>query len=133
MMKTYLPQNGGLKATSDAESASAITGSLWIDLIDPTPEERQTVNNALGVDLPTHADMEEIEISSRLYSEDGGQFMTALILANSGTEKPLADVVTFILVRQKLITLRYIDPQPFRTFEMRCGRSMIGQTRRKTC
>ena len=126
MMKTYLPQNGGLKATSDAESASAIANGLWIDLVDPTPEERQTLNSALGMELPTHADMEEIEISSRLYSEDGGLFMTALILANSGTEKPVADVVTFILAREKLITLRYIDPQPFRTFEARCGRSMIG-------
>jgi magnesium transporter len=55
--------------------------------------------------------------------------MTALILANSGTEKPVADVVTFILAREKLITLRYIDPQPFRTFESRCGRSMIGATK----
>ena len=126
MMKIYLPQNGGLKATSDAESASAIANGLWIDLIDPTPEERQAVNNALGMELPTHADMEEIEISSRLYSEDGGLFMTGMILANSGTEKPVADVVTFILVREKLITLRFIDPQPFRTFEARCGRSMIG-------
>ena len=129
MMKTYLPQNGGLKAAPDAESAASITHGLWIDLIDPTPEERQTVNKALGMELPTHADMEEIEISSRLYSEDGGLFMTALILANSGTEKPVADVVTFILAREKLITLRYIDPQPFRTFEARCGRSMIGATK----
>jgi len=126
MMKTYLPQNGGLRAAPDAESAAAIMHGLWIDLIDPTPEERQTVNNALGMELPTRADMEEIEISSRLYSEDGALFMTALILANSGTEKPAADVVTFILAREKLITLRYIDPQPFRTFETRCGRSMIG-------
>ena len=70
--------------------------------------------------------MEEIEISSRLYSEDGGLFMTALILANSGTEKPVADVVTFVLAREKLITIRYINPQPFITFEARCGRSMIG-------
>jgi len=112
MMKTYLPQNGGLRAAPDAESAAAIMHGLWIDLIDPTPEERQTVNNALGMELPTRADMEEIEISSRLYSEDGALFMTALILANSGTEKPAADVVTFILAREKLITLRYIDPQP---------------------
>jgi len=126
MMKTYLPQNGGLKAAPDAESAAAIAHGLWIDLIDPTPEERQSVNNALGMELPTRADMEEIEISSRLYAEDGALFMTALILANSGTEKPSADVVTFILAREKLITLRYIDPQPFRTFEARCGRSMIG-------
>ncbi|HEY0281635.1 MAG TPA: magnesium transporter CorA family protein [Rhizomicrobium sp.] len=132
MMKTYLPHNGGLKAAPDAESAPAIAGGLWIDLIDPTPGERQTVNNALHVELPTHADMEEIEISSRLYSEDGGLFMTALILSNSGTEKPVADVVTFILVRDKLITLRYIDPQPFRTFTARCGRSMIGANKAET-
>ena len=83
------------------------------------------MNNALGMELPTRADMEEIEISSRLYTENGALFMTALMLANSGTEKPAADVVTFVLARKKLITFRYIDPQPFRTFEARCGRSTV--------
>ena len=126
MLKTYLSNNGGLKPISDPESAANIAQALWIDLIDPSPEERQAVDNALGMELPTRADMEEIEISSRLYSENGALFMTALILANSGTERPVADVVTFILAHEKLITVRYIDPQPFRTFEARCGRSMTG-------
>jgi len=126
MMKSYLPHNGGLVAATETESKAFAPGTLWIDLWNPTQAERDAVNAALGMELPTRADMEEIEISSRLYSEDGGLFMTVLVLANSGTEKPMAGVVTFVLAREKLITIRYTDPQPFRTFEARCSRSMIG-------
>jgi magnesium transporter len=77
------------------------------------------------MELPTRADMEEIEVSSRLYTEDGGVFMTALILSNADSDRPVADVVTFVLAREKLITIRYIDPQPFRTFAARCERTMV--------
>jgi len=34
----------------------------------------------------TKEDMEEIEISSRLYQEDGAVFMTALVLSKTDTE-----------------------------------------------
>ena len=77
------------------------------------------------MELPTRADMEEIEISSRLYSEDGGVFMTALVLSQADSDRPVADVVTFVLARDKLVTIRYIDPQPFRTFAARCERTMV--------
>ena len=126
MMKSYLPHNGGLVAATETGSEAVAPGTLWIDLFNPSQTERDAVNAALGMELPTRADMEEIEISSRLYAEDGGLFMTALVLANSGTDKPVAGVITFVLARDKLITIRYTDPQPFRTFEARCSRSMIG-------
>ncbi|MDR3526010.1 MAG: magnesium/cobalt transporter CorA [Rhizomicrobium sp.] len=129
MMKTYLPRNGGLRIVPDADSAAVPPEVLWIDLYDPSPEERQAVNNALGLDLPTRADMEEIEVSSRLYAEHGALYMTALVLANSGTENPVAGVVTFVLVRNTLITIRYTEPQPFRTFEARCRRGTVPATK----
>ena len=129
MLKTYLSLNGGLKAVPAEEIESRFGELLWIDLFDPTPEERLGMNKALGMELPTREDMEEIEASSRLYAEDGGLFMTALVLANSGTEKPVAGVVTFVLAKDKLITIRYTEPQPFRTFEARCGRSTIGASK----
>ncbi|GAA0544918.1 magnesium transporter [Rhizomicrobium palustre] len=125
MLKTYMPLHGGLRIVPDADSTAVPPESLWIDLFDPSPEERQAVNNALGVDLPTRADMEEIEVSSRLYAENGAIYMTALVLANSGTENPVAGVVTFALVRNTLITIRYTEPQPFRTFEARCRRGTV--------
>lgn len=129
MLKTYLPLNGGLRIVPDADSAAVPPEALWIDMFDPSPEERQAVNNALGIDLPTRADMEEIEVSSRLYAENEGLYMTALVLANSGTENPVAGVVTFALIRNTLITIRYTEPQPFRTFEARCRRGTVPATK----
>jgi magnesium transporter len=125
MLKTYQLQNGGLKGTEIPEGATVTPEALWIDLLNPTVSERQAVNALLGMELPTRADMEEIEISSRLYSEDGGLFMTALVLSQADSDRPIADVVTFVLARDKLITIRYIDPQPFRTFAARCERTMV--------
>ena len=125
MLKTYQLQNGGLKGTEIPEGGIAAPEALWIDLLNPTIAERQTVNGLLGMELPTRADMEEIEISSRLYTEDGGVFMTALVLSQADSDRPIADVVTFVLARDKLITIRYIDPQAFRTFAARCERTMV--------
>jgi magnesium transporter len=122
MLRTYQPQDGGLKSVSIAEDGTIPPESLWVDLLNPTSEERKQVDRFLGMELPTRADMEEIEISSRLYQEEGGTFMTALILHNADTDKFSADVVTFVLAHDRLVTIRYIDPQPFRTFVARCER-----------
>jgi magnesium transporter len=125
MLKTYQLQNGGLKGTEIPDGSVVAPEALWIDLLNPTIAERQAVNGFLGMELPTRADMEEIEISSRLYTEDGGVFMTALVLSQADSDRPIADVVTFVLARDTLITIRYIDPQPFRTFAARCERTMV--------
>jgi magnesium transporter len=125
MLKAYQQQNGGLKGTTVEEGEPLPAGALWIDLLNPTVVERQKVGVALGAEMPTRADMEEIEISSRLYQENGTQFMTAMILAHVDSDTPLADAVTFVLSKDRLVTLRYIDPQPFRTFALRCERSSI--------
>jgi magnesium transporter len=77
------------------------------------------------MEMPTRPEMEEIEVSSRLYQEDGGVFMTALVLSHTESDHPVADVVTFVLAHEKLITVRYIDPQPFRTFAARVDRGAV--------
>lgn len=132
MLKAYQQLNGGLKGATVEEGLPLPAGALWIDLLNPTVEERQKVSAALGSELPTRADMEEIEISSRLYQENGSLFMTAMILAQMDSDIPLADAVTFVLSNDKLVTLRYIDPQPFRTFALRCERSNIPASKPET-
>jgi magnesium transporter len=111
--------------TCSGESSDPITvppESLWIDLFDPTPEEREAVKALLGIDVPTKEDMEEIEISSRLYQEDGGIFMTVLILSKTESLEPECQGVSFILVGDRLLTVRYSEPQPFNTFANRAER-----------
>jgi magnesium transporter len=73
--------------------------------------------------------MEEIEISSRLYQEDASLFMTAMVLAQTDSELPTSDAVTFVLTPERLVTVRYIDPQPFRTYALRCERAVVSAPR----
>jgi len=66
--------------------------------------------------------MEEIEISSRLYQENGAVFMTALVLSKTETSEPACEGVSFILSGERLLTVRYSEPQPFNTFANRSER-----------
>jgi magnesium transporter len=129
MLKAYQQQNGGLKGVVVGEHDQMPPGAVWLDLLNPTLEERRKVDQMLGIELPTRADMEEIEISSRLYQEGDALFMTAMVLAQMETEVPAADAVTFVLTPLRLVTIRYIDPQPFRTYALRCERSLISVNR----
>ena len=66
MLTFYVPHGTTLERITAAEPPP---GVIWCDLISPTPEEDRTVERALGVDIPTREEMQEIEPSSRLYVE----------------------------------------------------------------
>jgi magnesium transporter len=89
---------------------------VWIDLREPTPEEEQFVESALGIDVPTREEMREIEASNRFYEENGALYMTATLVTKLDTDLPERTQVTFILTGSKLVTNRYTDPLPFRRF-----------------
>jgi len=88
-------------------------GIVWCDLFNPTREEELRLEDELGVPLPTREDMDEIEASSRLYLEKGAAFMTAQVAFFGGETRLQAEPVTFVLVRERLVTIRYIDPGAF--------------------
>ena len=95
---------------------------VWIDLVNPTPEETAKAEALLGVVLPSRDEMEEIELSARLYHEDGAEFMTITALANVETESPIKTPVTFILKNATLLTLRHAEPRSFRAYQVRSQR-----------
>jgi magnesium transporter len=57
--------------------------------------------------------MQEIEVTSRLYVENGARFMTATLMCHSDTDVPRTTPVTFILSGHRLVTMRYDEPKPF--------------------
>ncbi len=101
-----------------AKGAALDTGMVWCDLYNPTREEEVGLERELGVPLPTREDMDEIETSSRLYLENGAAFMTAQVAFFGGQERLQAQPVTFVLVKNRLVTIRYIDPA---SFSILCG------------
>lgn len=99
---------------------------VWLDLHNPTPEEEARVEKMLGIDVPTREDMAEIEISSRLYHEDDTLFMTVVLLEGSGSDRPAAVPVTFILTRTQLVTVRYGNPGVFQKFVKQAAKPELG-------
>jgi magnesium transporter len=108
------------------EVASLVRGAdgrvIWIDLLNPTTEERRQVERVFGIDLPTLEDMKEIETTSRLYSEDGARFMTAPILSQVESSLPQKTEISFILVGQSLVTIRETNLKSFGTVMAQCDR-----------
>lgn len=106
----------------DAGNIDQLTDALWIDLVNPTREEEQLIEQCFSIDVPTREEMVEIELSSRLYKENDTLFMTATMVAQAESLTPKQDAVTFILMKNHLITVRYIDPQAFKLFTNRINK-----------
>jgi magnesium transporter len=99
--------------------------SVWIDLVNPTRDEEVALERGLGIEIPTREDMAEIETSSRLYEEEGTLYMTAALPSCTEEDEPVIEPVTFVLTQGKLVTVRYHDPRPFRTFPARAAKTEL--------
>lgn len=80
---------------------------IWIDLLDPTGEEKRATEKFLGTEIQSRAQAEEIESSSRFSETDDA------IFANTNYLTPTDDAyesvpVSFTLVGNILTTLREV-------------------------
>src|SRR5215470_14831388 len=122
MLSVNVPRGATLERISGAEGQIP-DSAVWLDLHSPTPAENKLVEQALHIALPTREEMQEIEITSRLYVEDGARYMTATLMCNSDTEAPRTTPVTFILSGHRLVTVRYDEPKPFTIVAAKLGRT----------
>jgi magnesium transporter len=109
----FVPSESSLKKVPAADPAALPENAVWIDLLNPTQEEDRAVERLAGIAVPTREDMQEIEISSRLYIENSARYMTATLMCQSDTANPKTTPVTFILAGHRLVTVRYDEPRPF--------------------
>lgn len=117
MVRTFACRDGQL-IPADGDSGDAI----WLDLLNPTADEDRRVEQRLGISIPTKGEMEEIELSARLYHEDGAEFMTVTAVLNLATDEPVKTPMTFILKGSTLATVRYAEPMAFSAFAARAQR-----------
>ncbi|XDA97299.1 magnesium transporter CorA family protein [Sulfitobacter sp. LCG007] len=99
--------------------------AIWIDVVEPDQDETARVA-ALGQAVPSLEEMEEIEISNRLYHEDEADYMTVVLPGQSTTQMAMTGPVTFILSRQRLVTVRHHSPRPFETYPGRADKVGVG-------
>jgi magnesium transporter len=113
MLSAYVPTGTSLEQKIVEPGQDVPEAAVWIDLVTPTPGEDKLVERLVGVGIPTREEMQEIELSSRLYVENGARYMTATLMCQSDTPSPKTTPVTFILAGHRLITVRYDEPKPF--------------------
>lgn len=133
MLRAYIREGDRLVPTDldvSSEAASteaALAPAVWYSLVDPTREEDKFVESCLGIDIPTRREMQDIEPSARLYSEDGSEFMTITALVDDELGQPIKTPITFVLRNNQLVTVRYADPKPFRLYERLVTRPASGE------
>jgi magnesium transporter len=120
MISSYANTQGKL-------AQSSVADALWIDLCKPETDEMAAVAPYVP-EVPTLADLEEIEISARLYRDGAFTIMTVMVpgLSRDDGVSPITGPVAFILGTGRLVTVRYHTPRPFETYAPRAEKVGLG-------
>jgi magnesium transporter len=132
MLAAYVPNGHSLERRDIVSGEEMPDNAVWLDLVNPAPGEDKLIERLLGIAVPTREEMQEIEVSSRLYVENHARYMTATLMCNSDTATPKTTAVTFILSGHRLVTVRYDDPRPFmivgNKLARNCPANVTGET-----
>jgi magnesium transporter len=116
MLTLYHSRTGRGEQPADLANASLPTSVAWIDLLRPEPDEVAFVKRTSGLDVPSIGDLSEIESSSRLRNQNGAIYLSAPLIYRAESDQPLTTPVGFVLMRERLITVRFEELNLFKTF-----------------
>ncbi len=117
MLTAYECQGNAVRKSQPTLGMPIPPGAVWIDLLDPTPEECRAIESSLGIAVPPHDKMHELEVSSRLYLDRGAPYMVADVITRPESTRPETHAFAFVLARKSLVTVRFAQSGAFAAFE----------------
>jgi magnesium transporter len=105
MLSTFKTTSGDPNARPDQ--------TVWIDLLDPTPDEAARVAAECGVQVPSRESLQEVETSSRLRAEGRVLYLSMPLALQDAAAGYAPLPLGFILAPEILVTLRYSDVHAF--------------------
>jgi magnesium transporter len=118
VLTAFRLQHQRLEQIQAAEPDELSQDAVWIDLVEPTPEERAQVMQCYGVRLPAAEDMDEIEATARFFMDDDGLHIHSFFL-HDFEDTPANITVAFVLKDGRLFTLHEEDLATIRLFRLR--------------
>lgn len=91
---------------------------LWIDLMDPSGEEKRAAEAFLGTEIQSRAQAEEIESSSR-FSENGKAIFANTNYLTPAGDEYVTDPVSFTIVDGSLVSLHEIPLRSFNSLQLK--------------
>lgn len=96
----------------------------WLDLVAPDEDERTLIDRRFGDVVPDSGDREELEASSRYYSDEDGLHVNSLFMfRNEGRARN--GTVAFTLSSDRLITARDNEMPDFRLLRLRIRNARV--------
>ena len=121
MINVFVLQNGRLNQVPiDSREDLEQVHPVWVDLTDPTEDERNWVKTIYGVILPGEDEVKDIEASARYYeAENGDLHLRTDFLLEEDDGPSRVVTVAFILAKKMLFSVHTDDLPVFRLVRMR--------------
>ncbi len=115
MLTAYIPANGTLNKVNVNQHTDLTPEMMWLDLTNPTEQERQWIKQAYGQELQFIEELGEIEASERFYRDEHGLHLHLYFLLSDNDITRNVNV-GFTINNGRLYTLRSDDLPEFRAF-----------------
>lgn len=114
MITAFFKDDGSFRFVRDVQSASEMRGAQWIDVLRPTPEEKDVLRAALDIELTLQ--------HPTIYHEDDTLFMTMGLVSKDEENNTRVHKLTFMLHEHCVVTLHEIELMPVAVFAQRIRR-----------
>lgn len=124
MIRAFSLHNDRLVGVDNANT-NLLNDAIWIDLIDPSDEERSVLEKRLDQTLAEEHELEDLEASARFFEDEDGLHMHSFFYCLD--EEDYSDIATvgFTIRDGRLFTLRDRDLPAFRLYRMRSRRAKL--------
>jgi magnesium transporter len=97
----------------DRTRGTSLAGAVWVDLIEPSAAESSAFEQAFGLQVPTEAELVEIETTSRLRTVKDALYLTAPLIVAAEDEPWIPAPTGFVLSKKVLLTVRFTQSGAF--------------------
>lgn len=114
MLGAYAAREG--QPLCDFPADGDLSQAQWIDLFQPTDEEKARVEAATKLTIASEADLAEIETSSRLAYDGNALYLSMPLIAKAEGQPADTRPIGFVLSKDRLITIRFNRSKAFHNF-----------------
>ncbi len=118
MINAFTLENARLTRLEE-DNTENLNNAIWIDLLEPTHEERDILQESLGQSLASRWELEDIEASARFFEDEDGLHLHSYFYCEDENDYADTSSVAFTVRDGRLFTLRDRDLPAFRLYRMR--------------
>ncbi len=103
----------------DEKNQENLNNAIWIDLVDPSEQERTALEKSFSQKLAEDPDIEDLESSARFFEDKDGLHLNTFFYCLDEDDYADMESVAFTIRDGRLFTLRERELPAFRLYRMR--------------